>query len=362
MLKSGTHHHLFEEERMRNNLLTEKLFYTGSSKVNTSIKLCSYNATDVEETESEAFQPIAEKLSNNRINWVNVCGLRNVETIEDICEHFEIDFLVLQDLLNVSHPTKIEEHDNYIVLILKLFAFNKEDEQSELDQQQICLIQGANYVLCFTENRYFAFDEVAAAIRNNTLKIRAKQSDYLLSVLLNSVMANYTQIITAIDERLEDLEEELLNITSAADIGIQIQSLRKQYLQIKRAVLPLKEQYVKLLRSDSHLMHKVNRAFFNDVNDHLQFVLQNIEICRETLASLVDLYISNNDLKMNDIMKRLTVVSTIFIPLTFLAGMWGMNFKFMPELEWSYGYLFAWLLMCIIGFVVYLFFKKKKWY
>ena len=109
-------------------------------------------------------------------------------------------------------------------------------------------------------------------------------------------------------------------------------------------------------------MHKVNRAFFNDVNDHLQFVLQTIEICRETLSSLVDLYISNNDLRMNDIMKRLTIVSTIFIPLTFLVGVWGMNFKIMPELDWQYGYVYAWILMLLVGGAVYWFFRKKKWY
>ena len=129
-----------------------------------------------------------------------------------------------------------------------------------------------------------------------------------------------------------------------------------------KSILPLKEQYVKLLRAENLLIHKVNRAFFNDVNDHLQFVLQTIEICRETLSSLVDLYISNNDLRMNDIMKRLTIVSTIFIPLTFLVGVWGMNYKWMPELDWRYGYLFAWILMGVIGIVVYLYFRKKKWY
>ena len=168
-------------------------------------------------------------------------------------------------------------------------------------------------------------------------------------------------MISDIDNALEDLEEELLTVSEGNDIGIQIQSLRRQYMLMKKSILPLKEQYIKLLRGESSLMHKVNRAFFNDVNDHLQFVLQTIEICRETLSSLVDLYISNNDLRMNDIMKRLTIVSTIFIPLTFLVGVWGMNFKFMPELDWKYGYWFAWLLMVVIGMIVYAFFRKKKW-
>lgn len=347
---------------MKNNLLSETLIYTGESTSPTHLQLCSYSTTDLQEAKGETFKDVSQTIDSNRINWLKVCGMKNTEVIRDVCEHFEIDFLILQDILNANHPTKIEEHDHYLVAIMKLFQFDEDNKLGEMKPQQLCLIQGTNYVLCFLEYDSPFLTDISSAIHNNVLNIRGRQSDYLLSVLLNSVMANYTHIVTSIDDGLEDLEEVLLKITSSDDIGIQIQSLRRQYLQIKKAAYPLKEQYIKLLRSDSLLVHKVNRAFFNDVNDHLQFVLQTIEICRETLSSLVDLYISNNGLKMTDIMKRLTVVSTIFIPLTFLVGVWGMNFDSMPELSWKHGYWFAWLLMTIIGLTIYLFFKKKKWY
>ena len=349
---------------MKNNLLSERLIYTGDSHTPTHLHLCTYSATEIQETSAPTFQSIKDSLDNDRINWLQAHGMKNTETIREICSHFEIDFLVLQDILNADHPTKIEEHDTYIVLILKLFYPETHKEDNELDgleQQQICIILGNNYVLTFLENETDFFDDVNAALRNDILKIRSKQSDYLLSVLLNSVIGNYINTISSIDDALEELEEELLTISSGKDIGIQIQALRRQYMTMKKAILPLKEQYVKLLRAEDLLIHKVNRAFFNDGNDHLQFVLQTMEICRETLSSLVDLYISNNDLRMNDIMKRLTIVATIFIPLTFLVGVWGMNFKWMPELDWQYGYLFAWISMFIIGIVVYLYFKKKKW-
>lgn len=349
---------------MKNNLLSEKLIYTGDSQTPTHLHLCTYNVTEMQEKSGDTFQSVKDTLDNTRINWLQVHGLKNTETIREICTHFEIDFLVLQDILNSDHPTKIEEHDRYIVLIMKLFIPNthKENELDELLQQQVCIILGSNYVLTFLEKETDFFDDVNAALRNDVLKIRSRQTDYLLSVLLNSVMANYISTISSIDDALEDLEEELLTITDGNDIGVQIQALRRQYMLMKKSILPLKEQYVKLLRAENLLIHKVNRAFFNDVNDHLQFVLQTIEICRETLSSLVDLYISNNDLRMNNIMKRLTIVSTIFIPLTFLAGVWGMNFKWMPELDWRYGYLSAWLVMVITGIIVYLFFRKKNWY
>lgn len=344
---------------MRNNLLSEKLTYTGESQTPTHLHLCSYSGKEMQEATGKTFAGIAAKLDANRINWLQVHGMKDTETIREICNHFQIDFLVLQDILNANHPTKIEEHDNYTVLILKLFTLD--EEQEELNQQQLCLIHGNNFMLSFLENETTFFDDVTNAITNNILKICDKQSDYLLSVLLNSVMGNYISIVSNIDDSLEDLEEHLLTINNKHDIGARIQTLRRQYMQIKKSVLPLKEQYVKLLRSENEMMHKVNRPFFNDVNDHLQFVLQTIDICRETLSSLVDLYISNNDLRMNDIMKRLTVVSTIFIPLTFLVGVWGMNFDIMPELRWQYGYLMAWVVMLIIGGLVYWYLKRKKW-
>ncbi len=349
---------------MKNNLLSEKLIYTGDSQTPTHLHLCTYNVTEMQEKSGDTFPSVKDTLDNARINWLQVHGLKNTEAIREICTHFEIDFLVLQDILNSNHPTKIEEHDRYIVLIMKIFVPNthKESELDELLQQQVCIILGSNYVLTFLEKETDFFDDVNSALRNDVLKIRSRQTDYLLSVLLNSVMANYISTISSIDDALEDLEEELLTITDGNDIGVQIQALRRQYMLMKKSILPLKEQYVKLLRAENLLIHKVNRAFFNDVNDHLQFVLQTIEICRETLSSLVDLYISNNDLRMNNIMKRLTIVSTIFIPLTFLAGVWGMNFKWMPELDWRYGYLSAWLVMVITGIIVYLFFRKKNWY
>ena len=350
---------------MKNNLLSEKLIYTGDSLTPTHLHLCTYNATEMQESANDTFQAIKGTLNSDRINWLQIHGMKDTETIREICSHFEIDFLVLQDILNADHPTKIEEHDKYIVLILKIFYPNEHKEEDELDellQQQVCLILGNNYVLTFLEKETDFFDDVSSALRNDVLKIRSRQTDYLLSVLLNSIMGNYISTISSIDDALEDLEEELLTITNNNDIGVQIQIRRRQYMAMKKAIMPLKEQYIKLLRADNNLIHKINRAYFNDVNDHLQFVLQTIDICRETLSALVDLYISNNDLRMNNIMKRLTIVSTVFIPLTFIAGVWGMNFKAMPELSWEYGYFYAWAVMAIIAITVYLFFKKKKWY
>ena len=182
-----------------------------------------------------------------------------------------------------------------------------------------------------------------------------------MSVLVNCLVGNYVSVVSRIDDDLEELESALFENADARDTGIRIRLLRKQYLVMKQTVYPLKEQFSRLLHSDSALLQKNNRAFFNDVNDHLLYVVQTIDSCRETLSSLMDLYISNNDLRMNDIMTRLTVVSTIFIPLTFLAGVWGMNFKWMPELDWRYGYLLAWGIMLVLGVAVALYLNRMNW-
>ena len=263
-------------------------------------------------------------------------------------------FLVMQDILNADHPTKVEEHERYMLVVAKFFRGGEE--------MQVCLVQGADFVLSFIESESPLFDDIPQAIRNNVLKFRSRPSDYLLSVLLNSITANYATLISKLDGDLDDLETGLLSTTDCRDTGGQIQELRHRYLQLKQAALPLRDQYAKLLHSDSALLHKNVRPFFNDVNDHLQYVVQQIDLCRETLSSLVDLYISNNDLRMNAIMKRLTIVSTLFIPLTFLVGVWGMNFKIMPELDWRYGYFIAWAVMIVTGVLTWLYMKRKDWY
>lgn len=338
---------------MKNNLLSENLVFNGDSVVPTRLRLCSYNTGEMAVWEGCSADELETQLAPKRINWLQVHGFGDTETIRRICTFFGIDFLVMQDIFNTEHLSKVEEHDTYNLIIAK--------QITDDDVLHIGIVQGETFVLTFQERSNGFFDDVVQAIRNNALKIRSRQSDYLLTVLLNSIAANYMSVARSIGDDLDDLESELLSSTVDRDIGVQIQTLRRRYMVLKRTATPLREQYQKMLRGDSPLIHKVNRVFFNDVNDHLASVAQSVDICRETLSSLMDLYISNNDLRMNDIMKRLTIVSTIFIPLTFLAGVWGMNFEYMPELGWHYGYAIAWAVMIVIGVIVYLFFQTKKW-
>lgn len=346
----------------KNNLLSEKLNYIGESETPTHLHLCSYNAEGTQIGRGN-LQEIIPLLKTDCINWIQVHGLQNTEMIHQLCSYFNIDFLTTQDILNSEHLTKIEEHETYNLVILKQLSTT---EHNEFIPQQLCIVQGKDYVLTFSEKETDLFNEINTALQKNVLKIRNRQSDFLLSVILNSVMASFMSIISEMEDDLEDLEEQFLSPFSpipAKQPGIEeIQAYRRNYRLIKKSIFPLKEQINKLFHAENQLLHKANRPFFSDVNDHLQFVLQTLEGCRDLLSALVDLYLANNDQRMNGIMKQLTIVSTIFIPLTFLAGIWGMNFHWMPELGWKYGYFFAWGLMIVVGIIVYFYFKHKRWY
>ena len=343
----------------QNNLLSEQLKYTGKASTPTHLHLYSYGCEGVEASCYQNLQALQPLLKDNAVNWVQIHGLQDAETIRELCQHFGIDFLTTQDILNADHQTKIEIHDTYNLVIIKQLIPLDDDEYQP---QQLCIVQGTNYVLTFAETDTDFFEDIHTALERNVLKIRSRQSDYLLSVILNSIMAGFMSVITQMEDSLEDMEEQFLSSDDDQLPGIKdIQHHRRNYRLIKRSIFPLKEQISKLLHDDNPLLHKVNRPFFNDVNDHLQFVLQTLEGCRDLLSSLIDLYLSNNDQRMNGIMKQLTIVSTVFIPLTFMAGIWGMNFQWMPELSWKYGYLMAWALMAVVAAAVYVYLKYKKW-
>ena len=338
---------------MRNNLLTERLVYNGDNRTQTHVHFIAYTSSSFKETECVDFEQEISSIDPSAKLWLRVHGLKDTEYIGTICKHFGIDFLVVQDILNMDHPSKVEEHDKFNFVVSSIF--NKDRII------QVRLIQGNNFVLSFTEGESVFYDDVVQALRDNVLKIRTRSSDYLFSVMINELVSNYISVAMSIGDELDDLETELIAATDNRDIGGQLQGLRRRYMELKRTVVPLKDQYSRLLRSDSVLIHAANKPFFNDVNDHLLNVSQLIDGCRETLSSLMDLYISNNNMRMNDIMKRLTIVSTIFIPLTFLLGVWGMNFEYMPQLGWEHGYIAAWCIILAVGVAAYFVFKTKKW-
>lgn len=303
-----------------------------------------------------SFKPMIDP---EKINWFEVSGLNDVETVMRIVKEFGLHDVDAKDVLTPQHVSKIESDRSHTFLILKVCFF--ETDQT-LRTEHVGILVCGKTVITFMESDDPVFDIVHKAIEHNKLNIRQKGTGLLLAFLLNTLFANMIETVSKIEDMLIEIEEQLITLsdTNSLTIGV-IQQHRKEYMAMKRIAQPLKEQFNKLTLNPNLVTQELV-PIYNDLQDQLLFVIQTAESCREITSSLVDLYVSNNDLRMNTIMKRLTVVSTLFIPLTFLVGVWGMNFHYMPELEWKYGYLFAWGALLLIGCLTWFYMKHKDWY
>ncbi|WP_085536024.1 magnesium/cobalt transporter CorA [Massilibacteroides vaginae] len=350
-----------KRKRSANRHLSEQYVYTGDNTTPTSIRLINYNAAGVQTHEIKTDHLHFHKLpDSNKVNWLQVSGLADAELITNIATDFGLDALDAKDILTSQHIVKVEEYKDKVFIILNTCHY---DESNQIHTEHIAILLAGNTIVTLVENNHDLFAPVMKAIQDDVLSLRAKDSSLLLAFLLNAVVASLVEASLRVEELLEDIEDTLLNIsTDQRSVGSLIQQRRREYMVIRKNSQPLREQLGKLSKSDKILINPDSLPAFTDIADQLLYVNQTIEGCREIISSLVDLYISNNDLRMNAIMKRLTIVSTLFIPLTFLAGIWGMNFKNMPELSWRYGYLIAWAIMIVTALITWLFLRKKDWY
>jgi magnesium transporter len=286
--------------------------------------------------------------------------LSDAKLIAGIGDYFSLDVHEIQDILDNDHIPKIEEYNNNVQLILKALSLNK---NQELQKEQLAFVLGDNFLLTFQETDTDFFDDIKKSLQETDSKLRKKSLDFLWLLLFRKICSHYTSLIDSVEYDLEELETDLMSTEKDQDdTRSKIQLLRIKYMLLKKTVQPLKESYIIFEHSDSDFLNEKTIAHFTDARDHLLMAAQKIDVCRELIASLLDLYLSNNDLKLNNIMKQLTVIGSIFIPLTFLAGLWGMNFKNMPELDWEYGYFGILGLMIAIGMGIFIYFKRKKWY
>ena len=349
------------KKRISNRKLSEKYYYVGEEKTVTGLHLTQYDAHTYTSKTIDSSSPSFKKLiSPNHINWLEVRGLTNDELISRLAKEFGLHNVDAKDILTPQHVAKIEEYNGHLLIVMNTCYYN---EEQELCPEHIALLVLDKTIITFTERDSDLFEPVHQAINNNLLSVREKPIGLLTMFLLNTLVANSVDHVSRIEEALGDLEETLLDPNDEQkNIGPAIQRHRREYMLIRRNSQPLKEQFPKLLRTDNGIVTPDLLPVYYDLQDQLLFILQTTESCREITSSLVDLYIANNDLRMNRIMKRLTVVSTIFIPLTFLAGIWGMNFKVMPELDWRYGYATAWAIMILTAIGTWLYMKRKDWY
>lgn len=325
---------------------------------NSSIELIDYSKTDYKKVISPNSQEIFSAINSSNNQWINVVGLHNVEHIKAIGEKYNIHHLVLEDILNTDHRPKAEKQDGYIFFIAKMFC-SSETEGSHFEQ--ISIILGKDFVLTFQEKDGDVFDALRERLSNEESKLRQSNIDYLFYRMIDSIVDSYYYTLEKISDRIESLEDEIHDNPTKNDHK-SIQALKRELILLRKSVYPLREAIGKLNKEEDGLISKDTNLYLSDVYDHCIQIIDSIETFRDLTSSLMDLYMTSMSNRMNEVMKVLTIISTIFIPITFIAGVYGMNFQHMPELTHKWGYPIALTVMGLLVVIMIVYFKVKKWF
>jgi len=324
----------------------------------TRFTLWEYDEKDFQESRLENLEVCFPFKPEPTVTWVNVAGIHQVEVFEKLGSCFSLHPLVLEDILNSDQRPKMEEYGDDLYLVLKMLSYD--DARDEVQAEQVSLVLRGNVVFSFQENEKNLFAGLLDRLRNGKGRIRKMGADYLLYAILDFIVDHYFLVLEKIGEGIEKLEEKLLSDPKTPTLQ-KLQQLKREMLFLRRWVWPLREVMSALERGELGQIREGTRIYLRDVYDHAIQVLDTIEIFREMLSGMVDIYLSSLNNRMNAIMKVLTIIATIFMPLTFLAGVYGMNFKYMPELEWPWGYPLVVAVMAGIGITMLILFKRKKW-
>jgi len=336
------------------------VIHVGERKVDkVRIRIIDYTESELNEREVENIEEVFRYKDTSSTTWINIDGLHQPEIIEKIGAHFNIHSLVLEDIVNTGQRPKFEEYDDYLFFVFKMYHFD--EKTLEIKSEQVSLIIGEHYLISFQETIGDMFDPIRERLKKWKGRIRKMSTDYLAYAIIDTIVDSYYLIIESIGGKIESLEEELL--TSLRQEQIQtIKLLKREILFFRRSVAPLKESLNIIIREECSLLSEPTRIFFKDVYDHLSAIIDSIDLYRDMLTGMLEIFLSSVSNKMNEVMKVLTLVASIFIPLTFIAGIYGMNFEFIPELGWRWGYLMVWTLFIVIGITFAVYFKRKNWF
>lgn len=325
----------------------------------TRITLFDYDEQQIEEREVTQAKECFLFKNTPKVTWINVTGLHQVEVLEELNGCFSLHPLVLEDILNTDQRPKMEDYGDYLYIVLKaLFLGNNRD--NEVESEQISLILGANFVLSFQEKENPLFEPIRDRLRNNKGRLRKMGADYLVHAILDAIIDHYFVVLEKLGEQVEFLEEEVVSKPRPATLQAT-HKLKREMIFLRKAVWPLREVIGSLERGESPLIKESTVLYLRDIYDHTIQVIDNIETFRDMLSGMMDIYLSSISNRMNEVMKVLTIIATIFIPLTFIVGLYGMNFKYMPELEWPWGYPLVLILMLAVTIFMLLYFRRKKW-
>ncbi|MCO6429495.1 MAG: magnesium/cobalt transporter CorA [Deltaproteobacteria bacterium] len=296
--------------------------------------------------------------NNQRVTWINVDGLTDVSIVEKLGVRYNLHPLVMEDILHTTQRPKIEEHDDFIYVVLRMIDFDS--EKMQVGSEQVSFILTSENVLTFQESPGDVFGPVRDRLKGNKGRIRKLGPDYLLYALMDSLVDHYFFVLEKLGDKIEELEEHMLE-QSAANLAHRLHELKRETIILRKSVWPLREAIGGLERLDTPLIKDSTKLFVRDMYDHTIQVIDTVESYRDLLAGMLEIYLASQSNRLNEVMKVLTIISTIFIPLTFIVGVYGMNFRNMPELEWSFGYPAVWIIMLMIAGGMVYFFRKKRW-
>ncbi len=348
------------KQSTKSGLPPGRVVYIGNkADVPVHITVFDYDTHGLKEFAVNDIQELAAYKNSQTSTWINIDGIHKTKLIEDIGKLYDIHPLVLEDVVNTHQRPKLEVYDDYVFIVFKMLDYDY--ASNEVKIEQISLVLGKNYVISFQENVGDIFEAIRNRIRNPQSRIRQLGSDYLVYALLDRVVDNYFIVMEKLGEQLEDFEDEAFN-NPGRHIAERLNKLRRETIFMRKAVWPLREMVNHLAGGDIEPIKQNTTIFMRDLYDHTVQVLDTIETYRDVLSGIMDVYLSNLSFKMNEVMKVLTIISTIFIPLTFIAGVYGMNFRIMPELDYQYGYYIIMAFMGCVAIGMFIYFRIKKWF
>jgi magnesium transporter len=325
----------------------------------TKITIMDYDGETFQEKEAKSVEECFSFKDTATVTWINIDGVHDSELVGKLGAHFGVHPLILEDIMTTAQRPKTEDLGDYIYVVLRMLSCEKGKEG--ICSEQVSLILGSNFVISFQESiGGDVFDAVRDRIRTGKGRLRTQGPDYLAYTLLDAIVDNYFIVLERLGERVEALEEELVANPDQETLH-EMHALKREMIFVRRSVWPLREVISALERAESKLIQPSTGIFLRDVYDHTIQVIDTVETYRDMLSGMLDIYLSSVSNRMNQVMKVLTIIATIFIPLTFIAGVYGMNFKHMPELEWRWGYFAVVGFMLAIGILMVIFFRRKRW-
>jgi len=341
------------------------LTHIGEKKTETSaISIINYNKERFHEKIPNKVEECFSHKDSTTLSWINVNGLHEVDIIEKIGNQFGLHPLILEDILNTGQRPKYEDFENYICIVLKMLYVD--EKTSDIHAEQVSIVFGKTFVISFQEQAGDVFNGIRERIRQDKGKVRKMGADYLAYALIDAIVDHYFLILERLGENIEDVEEELVANPTPRNLRA-IQNLKRDAIFLRKSVWPLREMINSMQRVETGLVKKTTGVYLRDLYDHIIQVIDTIETMRDMISGILDIYLSSISNRMNEVMKVLTIIATIFIPITFITGIYGMNFNpgisqlNMPELNWKFGYIFAWAAMILIVVSMLSYFRKKKW-